>query len=379
LDPVAQGRVQLLPAGNGPESQAVAVMGELRRLATLDPAWDWSRTAVIAREWEWLEPVRSWCEWAGIPARLAREDGHGFWRLRETQALLGWIEARGSRLVEPGGLRAWVGAQAPNPWWSLLLDALEAYELEEGAGEHPATAFVEWLAEWGRDLRRRPSGLTLVSAHRAKGMEFDHVAILDGGWERDSPGEDPDATRRLYYVAMTRARRNLILARLERGNPILDPAFGAAAAGDFLLRRAAAEGLPVPAELHRRHLRPPLKDLDLGFAGRREPGDRVHAALRRLEPGMPLQVQTAGDRWLLLDLQGTPVGRFAAGFRPPPGLAVYSATVAAILIRRKEDGEGDYGRWARCAAWELVIPDLVFEPPAIAETTKDSPHQPSVR
>ena len=38
--------------------------------------------------------------------------------------------------------------------------------------------FIEWLAEWGRDLRRRQRGLLLLTAHRAKGLEFDHVVVL---------------------------------------------------------------------------------------------------------------------------------------------------------------------------------------------------------
>ena len=69
--------------------------------------------------------------------------------------------------------------------------------------------FIEWLAEWGRDIRRRQRGLLLMTAHRAKGLEFDHVVVLDGGWNRVGDGEDPDEARRLYYVAMTRARQTL--------------------------------------------------------------------------------------------------------------------------------------------------------------------------
>ena len=68
------------------------------------------------------------------------------------------------------------------------------------------------MAEWGREARRRQTGL-LLTAHRAKGLEFDHVVVLDGDWLRSGANEDADATRRLYYVAMTRARKTLALAR----------------------------------------------------------------------------------------------------------------------------------------------------------------------
>ena len=62
----------------------------------------------------------------------------------------------------------------------------------------------------------------LLTAHRAKGLEFDHVLVLDGAWDRTGTGEDADALRRLYYVAMTRARQTLALARLPGPHPIQD-------------------------------------------------------------------------------------------------------------------------------------------------------------
>ena len=50
----------------------MAVMVELQRLAALDPDWDWSRCAVMAREWKYLDPVRAFCEAEGIPAQTRR-------------------------------------------------------------------------------------------------------------------------------------------------------------------------------------------------------------------------------------------------------------------------------------------------------------------
>jgi ATP-dependent DNA helicase RecQ len=51
-------------------------------------------------------------------------------------------------------------------------------------------------------LRRRQSGLLLLSAHRAKGVEFDDVVILDSGWDRRSREEDRNAARRPNYVVL---------------------------------------------------------------------------------------------------------------------------------------------------------------------------------
>ncbi|WER46046.1 hypothetical protein CupriaWKF_00170 [Cupriavidus sp. WKF15] len=52
-DPVARGRVQVLPACESPTHQALAAITELQRLSELDADWKWSHCAVIAREWRY--------------------------------------------------------------------------------------------------------------------------------------------------------------------------------------------------------------------------------------------------------------------------------------------------------------------------------------
>ena len=76
MDPIARGRVQILPAGDDRITQAVAAVEELKRLAECDGQWDWSRCAVVARQWDLLEPVRAVCDSQGIRSQSAREDFH---------------------------------------------------------------------------------------------------------------------------------------------------------------------------------------------------------------------------------------------------------------------------------------------------------------
>ena len=64
--------------------------------------------------------------------------------------------------------------------------------------------------------------LLLTTAHRAKGLEFDHVVILDGNWNGRNQNE-AEEHRRLYYVAMTPARQTLTLMSMGNGNPFLRP------------------------------------------------------------------------------------------------------------------------------------------------------------
>ena len=359
LDPVAQGRVQILPVGDTPITQAQAVVAELKRLSGLTPDWNWSACAVVARAWRYLDPVRTLCELEGIPAQMANEDSSAVWHLRETQALVNWLRERDSRLVQSADLRDWLAGQPASPWIELLQEAIAAYELETGGAETAVTQFIEWLAEWGRDLRRRQRGLLLLTAHRAKGLEFDHVVVLDGGWDSLSHGEDADAPRRLYYVAMSRARETLTLARFPGAHPFQD-----ALRDTFsVLRRQAPVTLPPAApELAHRYQQLGLRDVFLSFAGYRPSGHQVHGAIAALSPGDPLQVRAGARRWELLDRNGTVVGQLAGNFEAPAGTRCTSARVLAIATWRREYSEPQYQNGLHCDTWEVVVPDLVFEP-----------------
>ena len=358
-DPVSRGRVQVLSAGGDPISQAQTVIAGLRRLSRLTSDWSWSSCAVVAREWSYLDPVRSLCELEGIPVQMADEEFSGFWHLRETQSLVHWLRGRRTRLVTSGELTEWVGKQPPGPWIELLSEATAEYELETSGSETPIDHFNEWLAEWGRDVRRRQRGLLLLTAHRAKGLEFDHVVVLDGGWDRVGRGEDVDATRRLYYVAMTRARQTLTLASFHGSHPFHDVLRDSSS----VLHRRDPVKLPTPApELNRRYQRLSLRDVFLSFAGYRHRGHGVHRAIAALSPGDLLQVRIGSSRWEILDLSGTVVGRLAGSFQAPKGMRGAFATVLAIVTWDKERSEPEFRDGLRCDNWEVVVPELVFEP-----------------
>ena len=393
LDPVAQGRVQVLPSPQNPIAQAQAAMAELQRLAALARDWDWSACAVIARKWEYLEPVRAWCEMHGVTAQMGNEQLAGFWRLRETQALCEWLREREDRAVDVSSLRQWLDRRPHGPWIELLREAVDDLSLETGAAEMPALHCIEWLAEWGREARRRQRGLLLLTAHRAKGLEFDHVVVLDGGWRGTSQGEDADASRRLYYVAMTRARKTLALMCFAAAHELVQPSVASGRAEQVADVRASygvEPNAPLPAdshplraalrtesavlgrrpatlpglvpELEHRYRRLAMKDVDLGFAGRQVAGDPLHKTIADLAPGDPLIARSDGDRWTLIDRTGRTVGRLANGFAPPAGTRCGSATVLAIATWSRALSEPQYQRGIKCDAWEVVLPELTFVP-----------------
>ena len=158
---------------------------------------------------------------------------------------------------------------------------------------------------------------------------------------------------------MTRARETLALARFTEPHPLHDALRGSPS---LLLRQAPIE-LPAAApELARRYRRLSLRDVFLSFAGYRQHGHPVHRAIASLSPGDRLEVRNGSNRWELLDRKGTVVGQLARGFEAPDGVRCTFATVLAVVTWDRERSEPQYRDGLQCDAWEVVVPELVFEP-----------------
>ena len=103
---------------------------------------------------------------------------------------------------------------------SELLDILD--EIQEASKEFDS--YEEWLLhiesyqrelkEQAADRNRRGEGVVLSTMHASKGLEYDTVYIIDANegitpHEKAVLDEDIEEERRLFYVAMTRAKNRL--------------------------------------------------------------------------------------------------------------------------------------------------------------------------
>lgn len=355
VDTVAQGRVQLLDVPPGEMAQAAAAVDELRRLSRLDPDWNWNRAAVISRTWHALNAVRSYAEAQGIKVEMANEDMPNIWRLRETQRLVVGLRQRKGALLGIQDIIDIPNEQPGNKWISLLAEGIADLARELNKGVMPVPDIIEWIAEWARDTRGQQGGLLLLTAHRAKGLEFDHVVILNGDWRNPSRNEDPDAPRRLFYVAMTRARHSLTV--LTNGpHQLID-----ASAPAVLHRRVAnvkASELPV-GEIY---ALPNLGLVDLSYAGRLNDGNESLTAIRDAKVSDPLKLISRKGKWILIDGGGRLVGRMANSWQHPEGYVFDTGKIGAIVIWRKVDNKEEFQGSLRRDSWETILPELVFRP-----------------
>ncbi|ADC64076.1 ATP-dependent DNA helicase, RecQ family (plasmid) [Allochromatium vinosum DSM 180] len=370
-DPVTGGRVQVLDVSADPRLEAQIALAELQRLYAVEdttPEGRWGRFAVIARQWKDLEPLAALCRRRGVPVRLLRDDHQpDLHRTREGHGLLDLLRGEQRRtakrrvLVRARTLSRWfrrryglpVDGLIEHPFRAALAQFIAETESAAPEGRRVVEDLIEALYEFGSGGRtmaesRANGPMVLMTAHRAKGLEFDHVLILDGGgW---SSGDDE---RRLYYVAMTRARRSLTLCeRLDGRHP-----FVRATEGLALRTRPTVPELE-PGLDHRIWVADPSM-VYLDWPGRFAPNAPIHRALAALEVGDPLELRPMNRRdgqpgWELGDRHGVVVARMAAKFQPPVG-EIVTVRVAAVLVRTAKGDEG-----LRCERWELVLAEIEY-------------------
>lgn len=106
---------------------------------------------------------------------------------------------------------------------ATLATRYDAHEGKDGISEFLADAALASDQD-ELDHKKEQKGVTLMTVHAAKGLEFDTVFVtgLEEGLfpheGQDDEKRDEEEERRLFYVAMTRAKKRLILtfARIRR-------------------------------------------------------------------------------------------------------------------------------------------------------------------
>ena len=113
-------------------------------------------------------------------------------------------------------------------------------ELEEAA--KPYETMEEWFShieEYTEALKKRETGrntpekgIRLMTIHAAKGLEFDTVFVIQANegripYKKAEKAEEIEEERRLFYVAMTRAKNRLVFSyvKIKGGKEILPSRF----------------------------------------------------------------------------------------------------------------------------------------------------------
>lgn len=349
IDELRKGRVLCLQiASNSNESgniQAQAVLAELLRLKKLDNALEWRDFAILSREHRYLLPLQAWCEQNAVPYFLASDKGNALpvTRQRAYIQVIEHLRRHSSLLLDAGNaLQSLESLALDAEWHDFFQTAFEQLIGEFGECQLSSSSIIDWLYDYAREIRQQVrEGIYLGTVHSAKGLEFPHVTLLDGGWRRDQQ----EAERRLYYVGMTRAEETLTLCEFEQN--VFTQSLSS------ITQRQSFSGGYDPS-LDIQYLTLSMKDIDIGYPGRQPAAAGIHQAIRQLRPGDPLELVPEGELYMLKDGQGRIVGRTAKSFCLSVQPEVIE--VAAILTRFSEDSEESYRGAYKCDRWEVVIP-----------------------
>jgi len=369
IDHLTEGRVHILVVPRELTLEVQLVAAEMQRIYSQTPKESWGNFAVLARRWEYLEPLAALFKQQNVPFRLLREgEQPDLHTTREGQNLLDLLRGKFRRcsnhrfMLRPSTLSRWFGSKYKqptdvlihHPGRSALAQFINEIELSMPRVERVISEIIESIYDFrhGRETISSSNGeVCLLTAHRAKGQEYDHVFVLDGnGW-----GQRNDEERRLFYVAMTRARKTLtICSSTDNHHSFLS---------DFSKLALYSKPQP-PTKIHDldvRFLLCKLQDIVLSWPGCFAPSHKIHRNISNMDYSDVLQIVPRSDGnpgWELQNEFGEAVGRMAKGFKLPEGKVV-SVKVGYVLVRY------DHGTTEvkpKCDHWELVLPEITYRP-----------------
>ncbi len=364
-DQVGQGKVQCLQVKDK-ITQALVLLEELQRLQSLSSDFDLNNCAILTREWQELDIVRSVFEAEGIPVSLnwGRSAFPSLARIRENADLLSYLHDCSLEQITAKALldlMPEIGSEK-NIWQENLRTLIGEWLDETNNTPQPVgrveSYFYETLADQHRS-RNLDNGIFLSTVHSIKGLEFDHVFVLDGNWQKKT-GSEMEEERRLYYVAMSRARETLQLFALENSqNPHIKTLDG-----DYLISRE------VDSSFHKIPLLVPhyellgMKDLFIDFAGFKKEAHPTCRAIKKLKMGDHLTASQENNSLYLLNHAGIPVACLSkqAQERWQKRIgAVREIKVIALARRYKIDiKDQEYQERCQNDNWEVPIVELSY-------------------
>ena len=79
------------------------------------------------------------------------------------------------------------------------------------------------MKEWAKHYQEKEDAVRILTMHGAKGLEFDRVFLMHANediipYKKAEVKAEIEEERRLFYVAMTRAKRNLVVSYVKTKN-----------------------------------------------------------------------------------------------------------------------------------------------------------------
>ncbi|MCK6506076.1 RecQ family ATP-dependent DNA helicase [Myxococcota bacterium] len=247
-----------------------------------------------------LHRLRTAAEAQGLPFCWPLPGNHALplHRVREVTSVLSLL-APGAEELPARRIQEHLDSLGTGPWTRSLHGWLEPHRDRTWSPDRWRQDLLAW-ARLERRARTVGQGVHLSTMHGAKGLEFDHVLILDEGSMQDHPDE-----RRLLYVALTRARRSLQLFSPREPSPAF------LALDHPLLVQRPAPSLAADAPVAHSYDLVGRTDLFLDWLGQRASDHPSHAAWEQARPGDPATIEERGGGLVIVDGAGQVLARLS--------------------------------------------------------------------
>jgi len=314
--------------------------------------------------WKDLDVIRSVFEESSIPINFNWGRGGGFpslTRLRENVLLLEYLKKSRTQSMTGSSLLEFLpDRQADNNIWqenlrSLLTDWID----ETHDTEQPVPAIEEYLYEALADQGRSKNlgnGVFLSTVHSVKGLEFDHVFILDGSWA-NKQGDEAEEERRLFYVAMSRARETLSLFSMNNANNPHNHMVN----GEFVQTRSVDSFRGVPLLVYKYALLG-MDDLFIDFAGMKKEEHSSRKAISGLKVGEDIWFKYTDKAIELVNKAGIAVGLLSKSAKNKwsKSLKEVEKAKVVVIVRRYREDNSDEAQQERCFGdkWEVPLVEL---------------------
>jgi len=358
-----RGRVLILDVKDGIAADA-AVASYIEWVRDLDKETEWTDFAVLGRTWAEANTTRGFLEDQGIPIRRPIPTGlPRLGRIREFRRLLDHLHQSDTPDIAVPALRENItsicGAES---FWTQMADRVLS-QIQQEAGTSPCpttylTRAVHSELAVAKSEHLVGEGVLVGTVHSAKGREFQHVVVLGGDWnQRYRNGDSPEAQRRLYYVAMTRAISTLtIINRLGDPTPYIRDLL----LDDGVIQRRWSFATEDRARNRITYTVHGLEDIYLSYAGNKRSEHPIHQALTKAGTDTTVTLKPIGTTGIrVCDPNGRELARLSKA-AARKWLAQENRTndktkVLAMVLRAKDDGEDKYRQQVKTDRWEVPI------------------------
>lgn len=209
------GKVTLVRTSENLEQQVAVIYRQLQRIKSAANDFSWADCTVISRHNKILAMLESLCRQCDIPYARKTRDIVKLYSHRQYQRLK--YQLKKHKTLSREKLIKIIQDQDVEEEWKTRFNTWceEIKSTFPTESEISIPAILNWcftqLDDAEHTLKQGKNGLTLTTAHSAKGLEFKHIIIVDDEWEKDNE------TRRLFYVALTRAQETATI--LYANNP----------------------------------------------------------------------------------------------------------------------------------------------------------------